>query len=105
MHKRNRIHKKGVYGVSRSVDDLNVKYNYNNSENDAKNISTPRASNRKQSRNFEHLSAPTFSSAVRTLDIAGVDIATVQAMASMTPVGDMSQLSFTGINRKSKGRK
>jgi hypothetical protein len=66
-------------------------------------VKTPRVISRQQAKSLQNLSAPTFSSAVRTLDIAGVDIAAVQAMAAAP---NMSQLSISGgTYKKGKSKK
>ena len=86
--------------TSRSLDDSHVKYSSHDIE---PTVKTPRVISRQQAKSLQNLSAPTFSSAVRTLDIAGVDIAAVQAMAAAP---NMSQLSISGgTHKKGKSKK
>ena len=90
------------------MDDSHIRYQIHAAaEGDASNHNKPtttRMSGRQQAKKMQHLTAPTFSSAVRTLDIAGVDIATVQALAAAGPVGNVTQLSISGGCKKHSSR-
>jgi hypothetical protein len=104
---RNRTSRKpSTAVVGRSMDDSFVRYTSQQDSRTDPTTKPSRVSSRQQARNLQHLTAPTFSSAVRTLDIAGVDIATVQAMAAASPLGNVSQLSISGGGKKgTKSRK